>query len=269
MNAEAQIQKMADEGASYTLCDPRSKAVTYPRWQHKPNRSDAAIAHLRNGGNVGLLVGELSNWLIALDLDQQAPEFQKQHPLLCGWRVWRQNALQRAKYIVRCIGAHNRKDHVHGLEVLGFGNAVIAGVHESGAPILMELAGDVPQLTGEELGAIFNAWTGKPYGKSAKAPRPKGFAPLEVAPAGAVFTVRMLLDHIAPRRADDYNEWVRVGIAVKHECGPGGFGLWDAWSRSSSKYDADECRTKWESLHPDGRVTLRTLRYLAQTDGLQ
>lgn len=262
-----ELQRLAAEGARFTLCHPKAKNPIGNGWQRTPYSLGAALAHLSRGGNVGLLCGELSGWLIALDFDKRAAEFGSAYAHLCGWSVRRDNAPDRAKYLMRCINARNQKDHAAGLEVLAFGNAIVAGVHETGARVVMTLQGDVPELTIEALGALFASWTGKPYGRAAKAgPRLKTFAPPNAAPMGAALTVRLLLDNIARWRADDYNEWVRIGHAVKNECGAGGFDLWDGWSRTSAKYDAAESRAKWEGLSPNGGVTIRTLRYLAAED---
>ena len=48
-----------------------------------------------------------------------------------------------------------------------------------------------------------------------------------------------LLDHIDPAQLD-YQEWVNVGMALKHE----GYSVsdWDKWSmRDSARYHSDDC----------------------------
>ena len=55
-----------------------------------------------------------------------------------------------------------------------------------------------------------------------------------------------LLDYI-PADALDYQEWVNVGMALKHEglsCD-----IWDSWSRSDSRYKAGECAKKWKTFN--------------------
>lgn len=263
----AELQLLARAGATFTLCT--GKRPHGEGWQNTPHSLGAALAHLHRGGNVGLLAGEYSRWLIALDLDARAREFEQKHADICDWKVFRDNAPDRAKYIVRCITAHNRKDRTAGLEVLStHSNAILAGIHESGAPVRMELMGPLPELLLEELAARFSEWTGRPYAAQAQ-PRAKAFDPLPLsAPLeGAAFNVQMLLRYVARWRADDYNEWIRIGMAVKHECGDSGFGIWDDWSRQSGKYDPNVCKAKWSTFAGDGKVTVRTLAYLAKTDG--
>lgn len=66
---------------------------------------------------------------------------------------------------------------------------------------------------------------------------------------------------------DDYEEWYKVGMSLKHE----GYSLdvWDSWSRASLKYKDGVCEEKWRSFqestaHP---VTARTITALAKKYG--
>lgn len=79
--------------------------------------------------------------------------------------------------------------------------------------------------------------------------------------------IKVLLEYIDPSRCS-YQEWVNVGMALKHE------GLtahdWDAWSRADSRYKAGECFRKWESFNRnDGGdlVTGGTIYELARRGG--
>ena len=47
-----------------------------------------------------------------------------------------------------------------------------------------------------------------------------------------------MLEYIDPASCD-YQEWVNVGMALKHE----GYSVndWDSWSRSDSRYHSGEC----------------------------
>ena len=40
--------------------------------------------------------------------------------------------------------------------------------------------------------------------------------------------------------ADDYQNWIKVGMGLKSEFGDSGLQLWDKWSQSSEKYNAAE-----------------------------
>lgn len=75
-----------------------------------------------------------------------------------------------------------------------------------------------------------------------------------------------LLDYI-PASSLDYQEWVNVGMALKHEgltCD-----IWDAWSRSDSRYKGGECARKWKTFREDAStiVTGGTIYELAKRYG--
>jgi len=75
-----------------------------------------------------------------------------------------------------------------------------------------------------------------------------------------------LLDYI-PASSLDYQEWVNVGMALKHEgltCD-----IWDSWSRSDSRYKSGECAKKWKTFREDAStiVTGGTIYELAKRYG--
>ena len=64
----------------------------------------------------------------------------------------------------------------------------------------------------------------------------------------------------------DYNEWLNVGMALKHE----GYTAadWDAWSRSDSRYQPGECERKWKGFNGSGTpVTAGTIVAMAKDRG--
>lgn len=69
--------------------------------------------------------------------------------------------------------------------------------------------------------------------------------------------------------ADDRDVWIEVGMAL-HATNDDdrAFPLWDQWSATSEKYDADDARRVWQSFHhrPEGR-TLATLYHRAMRHG--
>ena len=67
-----------------------------------------------------------------------------------------------------------------------------------------------------------------------------------------------LLSYIDPDVG--YNEWVRVGMALKSEGAP--FSAWDDWSSKGSKYNQREMQAKWNSFRRD-EVTGGTLYHIA------
>lgn len=68
--------------------------------------------------------------------------------------------------------------------------------------------------------------------------------------------------------AEDYETWIRVGMALKHEFGEAGFSSWDRWSQKSSKYPGmTEAAKKWQTFSPDGRIKLGVVFELARQAG--
>lgn len=66
-----------------------------------------------------------------------------------------------------------------------------------------------------------------------------------------------MLEYIDPASCD-YQEWVNVGMALKHE----GYSVndWDSWSRSDSRYHSGECERKWQSFNGNAQpVTAGTI----------
>jgi putative DNA primase/helicase len=77
-----------------------------------------------------------------------------------------------------------------------------------------------------------------------------------------------LLRHIP---ADDYHEWISVGMALHHESGGSaeGFRIWDAWSATSVKWFHGECDYRWRTFTADGGITGGTLYEIAKAFGYQ
>ncbi|WP_124098341.1 AAA family ATPase [Ruminococcus sp. Marseille-P6503] len=75
-----------------------------------------------------------------------------------------------------------------------------------------------------------------------------------------------ILERIDPASCD-YQEWVNVGMALKHE----GFSVsdWDSWSRSDvRRYHSGECQSKWESFNGSScPVTAGTVVQMAKDRG--
>jgi hypothetical protein len=73
---------------------------------------------------------------------------------------------------------------------------------------------------------------------------------------------RQLLNYILP--CDDYDEWIRVGMALK-TADDSMLDDWIDWSRGSQFFDEQECIAKWSSFN-GGAITLGTLYYMAKKD---
>lgn len=78
------------------------------------------------------------------------------------------------------------------------------------------------------------------------------------------------LDHIHEDLADDYHDWIKVGMAL-HWCDSSAQMLerWKEWSQASPKYSERECEYKWDSFKREsGQLcTIKLLERLAQANG--
>lgn len=79
------------------------------------------------------------------------------------------------------------------------------------------------------------------------------------------------LSHVNPDQ--DYSTWQRVGSALQAAERSGqlaegvGLRIWDQWSSTGAKYNAQEIPGKWRSLRADGSLTLGTVWHLAEEAG--
>jgi hypothetical protein len=65
--------------------------------------------------------------------------------------------------------------------------------------------------------------------------------------------------------ADDYDVWIRFGLAMKHAFGERGYSIWLDWSKKSSKFTTEvECSKVWRGLKPTGQVGLGTIFHVAR-----
>ncbi|MGT2833393.1 replicative DNA helicase [Streptococcus phage Javan249] len=80
------------------------------------------------------------------------------------------------------------------------------------------------------------------------------------------FDLLPLLEYIDPSMLS-YQEWVNVGMALKHE----GYTAadWDHWSQADKRYKKFECFTKWETFNGNGlgTVTGATITQMAKDNG--
>ena len=77
---------------------------------------------------------------------------------------------------------------------------------------------------------------------------------------------RSLLQSINPSRLDDYDTWLKIGMAA-HSVGDDSLlSDWEQLSQKNSKYKSGECEKKWSSFKSSG-VSLGTLQKYATEDG--
>ncbi|MBC2652362.1 AAA family ATPase [Novosphingobium aerophilum] len=187
---------------------------------------------------------------------------------------YRENSSKFA-LIVRCDAALPKRviglDGTNKIEFLGNGQqAMIAGTHPSGSRINWEiLPTEAPTLTADQINTIWSRLEEK-FGAEQSS-----IAALDDFTAGrepclglTVEEMEALLASLDPDMGRD--EWIRVGMALHHECkgDDTGFAIWDDWSSNGGKYTSEEhLRVQWGSfkLVPGKRsVTMATVMKMAR-----
>lgn len=84
--------------------------------------------------------------------------------------------------------------------------------------------------------------------------------------------IRGVLATIPPDKAEEYDSWFKVGLALSHGFNGSerGLSLWTEWSQQASNYADGVCAAKWASFTPDqtNGVTISSLYYLAKPPAL-
>lgn len=66
-----------------------------------------------------------------------------------------------------------------------------------------------------------------------------------------------------------YDDWLTVGLALRHWGDDAGFDLFDKWSQQSTKYDDNETDRKWRSFGDKGGRNIGTIFGMASDNGWQ
>lgn len=99
---------------------------------------------------------------------------------------------------------------------------------------------------------------GQPWREKPKEERPKQEVP--------VHQINRMLTIIDPDSLS-YEDWVKVGMALKSTCGEDGFDLWDEWSAGGARRKNNECKIRWKTFQEDGPVGFGTLLFMAKEAG--
>lgn len=81
--------------------------------------------------------------------------------------------------------------------------------------------------------------------------------------------LRALLSLLAPKRVEDYNEWLRIG-AILYNCGEDNQDIFKEWSEKSPKYSESHCDRLWSRTYPNfpesRRAHVGSLQMMASKD---
>jgi KaiC/GvpD/RAD55 family RecA-like ATPase len=69
-------------------------------------------------------------------------------------------------------------------------------------------------------------------------------------------------------RSENYDSWIKVGMALK-EFGIVGYRLWNTFSQRSSKYSEQICADKWRTFNDESGITIGSIIFWAKEDSGQ
>ena len=108
---------------------------------------------------------------------------------------------------------------------------------------------------------------GKPGQNDVASPKRNGKAPKAAPTPSDLDWASEAIQHLGAAYRDDYDQWLKVGLALAG-LGSNGLAIWDDWSRQSPKYEEGCCVAKWSSFTPDHGLTLGSLYHLGGGGGL-
>jgi hypothetical protein len=249
-----------------------SKLPTRKGWNQTENTLSAkqAKAHIANGYNIGLATG--SGGLYVIDFDNDAERGHECDQLSGGLYTYRANAPHKAKFIFSCPDPipTRLKSKAHGIDLLGINangthaQAVIAGFHDTGAPILWG-GHTVPVLPADTVAALWEEWTGAEL----FAPGPRGL-PEEREPSATYAGADLARVADALRYVDadaiDYTQWQGIIAAIHDAFGDEALDTVVDWANGKP----GEVEAKWHTYdreYTGKRATLKSIFYLARKGG--
>lgn len=81
-------------------------------------------------------------------------------------------------------------------------------------------------------------------------------------PVARIKEAKECLDRINGEHLNNYENWIKVGMALK-EFGISGLALWKDWSKKSEKYEEGICEKKWDTFKEVPEITLGSLKLWA------
>lgn len=152
----------------------------------------------------------------------------------------------------------------------GYGNAVALPFARASCPLDKNLLPvDFSDFAPDNLMNFFSPpvaemFSAPTQNKPVPVKKPELMTEVEVLP-GDEEEVRAALKLI---QSDDYDDWIRIGMALKNSLGDSSFSLWLEWSQKSAKYeDEAKCLETWDRFEPDGSLGIGTIFYKAQQNG--
>ncbi len=264
---------LRSRGYSVIPLAPTQKYPTIERWSEFCSRLPSNEEHGRWLGwvasNVGLCLGSASG-VIALDFDDDIDKLHASIIAVIPDSPVKKRGAKGFTAFYRYSGQRSHGYSVRGtrvLDVLSEGRQTVLppSLHPSGGayewitPLtLADIApGDLPEIPAASMQVIASLF------------RPEPVKPAQRQSFHDPYRETDLADIAEALRcipADDYDVWIRMGMALRQHLGDRGMELWDQWSATSSKYDSREIPKRWRSFNR-GDITIASLFYTAMDHG--
>ncbi|RLE37767.1 hypothetical protein DRJ17_05830 [Candidatus Woesearchaeota archaeon] len=223
--------------------------------------------------NIAIATGEISGRLLVIDIDNKPENGAVGEET---WQEINQGHPDTVEVITGGGGRHlyftypEEVELKSGTNVLGPGVDIRADNGYVLAPPSLHLSGRRYEweASSDPLEGIAVApappWSLNGYARLVR-PTVKPSPPVELLPAAKVQELRSALAFI---NSDDRDVWLKVGMALKStRAGQQAYGIWTEWSQQSTKYDPRDQQRTWQSLDPNGSITISTIFWLAKQNG--
>jgi uncharacterized membrane protein YgcG len=282
---EALLEALTKFPTTWVLTPINGNKVPYrKRWQsEEPVFRSAIVKDIQSGfaKGVGIRTGRISGGIVAIDFDgQSAWELARQLgeiPITVAFTSGRLGRHQRLYYIP--------EEYWSKITTKKLKTGVIG---DDGKPEQLELRWDgcqsvLPPSAHPETNAylwrtsytetaiaqapmwVIEQMLHKPEPEE-KTSSPKLKQPTNTSWTTADWTLSYL-NALSPYRADDYDDWLAVGMAL-HSVDDALLTEWDKWSSQSPKYKPGVCEKKWKSFNSQG-ISIGSLAHMAKGDGWQ
>ncbi len=254
---------------------PETKKPFHPEWQQwcsKKQTTELVKAWIQNyhNHNIGIPLGIASN-IIALDFDYDIDGLHDQIiALLPDMPVIKKGAKGFTAFF-RCNGESPRKwkqNHKPVLELLSTGNQTVVppSIHpDTQEPYTWLTLDDLSNIRAEDLPTLpknFIDDVNELFGYNSEL---QLYDDEYCGELPDIEEVKEALEFICP---DEYDTWLRIGMALHHSYDEDGFAMWDEWSQSSDKYDENAMQGKWDSFGKSTKVvTVGTILLYAFESG--
>jgi len=254
----------AERGVRVHPLKQRDKAPLLDAWPEKASSDVETILGWWKrwpDANVGLVPGPRSAGLAVMDVDPRKGDLVKIDALIAllpekrvplTWRV-RTGSGGYHLYFDASAVKGPLPAAIGGIELKANDKLNIVAppsIHPNGTAYVIEQAAPLAPFP--------PAWLNVPVAP----PKPAA----KIADTDVIGRVGQLLGRLDVRRADNYESWLQVGMAL-HAVSDTFLGAWDGWSHQSPKWREGVCAEKWRSFEPKTHgLTLGSLVAWARED---